>query len=239
MRNKGDLGFTLIEITIILLVLVILAAILLPMTERFIDLARLVRVREDIGAFAAVVEIFKVDTCDSFFRVDGDEPSNADFNRIDMLVGDGDTPATESFLSGAEDNWDEVLDAVGPSGDVLVDTIENHLALGGPFGPSGWGDPYRRPAEDDANPFRCGWRGAYIQTPISADPWGNRYMINVAFLGHAGGRPFGLNNDAEFHQQDVFVLSAGPDEIVATPWLVDGVVAQGDDQIAVISGSSL
>ena len=44
--RKGEKGFTLVEVTIILLVLVILGAILLPMAERFIDLARLARVRE-------------------------------------------------------------------------------------------------------------------------------------------------------------------------------------------------
>jgi hypothetical protein len=34
-------------------------------------------------------------------------------------------------------------------------------------------------------------------------------------------------------------LSAGPDEVVQTPWIVQGVTAQGDDQIAVISGTSM
>jgi len=66
-------------------------------------------------------------------------------------------------------------------------------------------------------------------------------MINVAFLGNCSegwGRCFGLS-EAAFQQQDVFVLSAGADEMVQTPWMIDGVMSQGDDQIALISGSSM
>src|SRR5688500_14858461 len=97
MRRKGAKGFTLVEITIILLVLFILSAILLPMAERFIDLARLVRVREDLVALVSIIELFKVDTCNSWFSVDGENPGSEDWKRVDMLVGDGDTPPTEGL----------------------------------------------------------------------------------------------------------------------------------------------
>jgi hypothetical protein len=46
-------------------------------------------------------------------------------------------------------------------------------------------------------------------------------------------------SEAAFQQQDVFVLSAGADEMVQTPWMIDGAMSQGDDQIALISGSSM
>jgi len=32
------------------------------------------------------------------------------------------------------------------------------------------------------------------------------------------------------------VLSAGPDKIVQTPFLVDGVIGLGDDMLALVSG---
>jgi type II secretory pathway pseudopilin PulG len=236
MSSKRNSGFTLIEVTIILLVLVILSGIMLPTIERFIDLARYIRAREDIGALASLVALFQVDTCSSYFRVVGNAPGGGDWNRVDMLVSDGDNPSTDG-LTGAQANWNTAFAYWNGAGSVSVDKIANQLALGDPFGTESWGDPYPRPA----GPIACGFRGAYIQAPVSADPWGNRYMINVAFLGQcfAGwGRCFGLS-ETTFKQQDVFVLSAGPDGIVQTPWLVDGVVAQGDDQIAIISGSSM
>jgi type II secretory pathway pseudopilin PulG len=237
MRRKGEKGFTLIEVTIILLVLVILGAILLPMAELFIDLAGLARVREDIGALAAVIELFKVDTCNTFFKVDGDGPNTA-ANRLDLMVGDGDTPPVNN-ASDFKNYWLEAVDSPTAAGQLFVDTIANHLALGDPYGGAA-GDPYPRPSASDPNPFRCGWRGAYIQTPIQADPWGNRYMINVAFLGPASPGP----NDSrtgigDFGYKDTFVLSAGPDEEVHTGFAVDGVVAAGDDQIAVVSGGRM
>jgi type II secretory pathway pseudopilin PulG len=236
MLRKGDKGFTLIEVTIILLVLVILGAILLPMAERFIDLARLARVREDIGALAAVIELFKVDTCDTFFKIDGTGPNTA-ANRLDLMVGDGDTPPVNN-ASDFKNFWLEAIDSPLPAPQVYVDTIANHLALGMPYGDPG--RAYPRPDPLDPNPFRCGWRGAYIQTPIQADPWGNRYMINVAFLGPAAPGPNdGRLGIGDFGYKDTFVLSAGPDELVSTGFAVDGVVAVGDDQIAVVSGGRM
>jgi len=95
------------------------------------------------------------------------------------------------------------------------------------------GNPYHRPSS--GNPANCGFRGAYISSPIGNDPWGTRYMANVAFLGPPGTRLLGAT-EATFRNMDVFVLSAGPDKTVSTPFTVDGVMAVGDDQIALISG---
>ena len=40
------------------------------------------------------------------------------------------------------------------------------------------------------------------------------------------------------HVEDVFVLSAGPDEEIDTAYAVDGVVPGDDDLIRVVSGNS-
>jgi len=66
------------------------------------------------------------------------------------------------------------------------------------------------------------WRGAYISAPIDSDPWGNRYAVNVLYLRTAPT------------SNDVFVLSAGPDEEIDTAFTVNGVVPGDDDIIAVI-----
>jgi hypothetical protein len=61
-------------------------------------------------------------------------------------------------------------------------------------------------------------------------------MANVGFLGPVGTRNLGALTPPGFNQYDVFVLSAGADGIINTKFLVDGVVAGGDDMIALVSG---
>jgi type II secretory pathway pseudopilin PulG len=239
MKRKKNSGFTLVEVTIILLVLVILGAILLPTVQRWIDLARLARVKEDVGAIASCISLFLYDTCTSWFHVDGDWDCYADTNRVDLLVGEGDIPLTVFAPTSIDDYWSKPYGLT-----FFVDRISNQLALGDPFFPDDNSiatAPY--PQNMTYNPFACGFRGAYIATPINPDPWGNRYMVNTAWLGPRGtSRVFGTGSQAEFGNYDVFVLSAGPDETVATefqpgtPPVPTGAVAGGDDVIALISG---
>jgi len=238
MRKKNS-GFTLVEVTIILLVLVILGAILLPTIQRWIDLARLVRVKEDVGAIASCISIFLYDNCTSWFHVDGDWDCYTDANRVDLLIGDGDIPQTIFGPASTDDYWSKPYGLAH-----FVDRISNHLALGDPFFPEDNSIATAPYAQNmTVNPFGCGFRGAYISTPISPDPWGNRYMVNTAWLGPRGtNRVFGTSSQAEFNNYDVFVLSAGPDETVSTEFQVGtppvptGLIAGGDDFVALISG---
>jgi type II secretory pathway pseudopilin PulG len=244
--RKGVKGFTLVEVTIILLVLVILSGILLPTIERFIDLARYVKAKEDIGMFAAIIELWKVDNCTNWFKWYGEGgghdcgtteslsgglcaqqlASPGSDNRLDLLVSDGDPRYIPSLDTGIH-YWNTAV--YGSRNTVTVDTMENQLVIGRPYG----GGFYPRP--DSSSPVSCGFRGAYISTPIGADPWGTRYMVNVAFLGFPGSRTLGATAST-FRNMDVFVLSAGPDRTVSTPFTVDGAVARGDDMIALVSG---
>jgi hypothetical protein len=68
-----------------------------------------------------------------------------------------------------------------------------------------------------------GWAGPYLETVPREDPWGCRYLVNVEFL-----RPNELSN-----KKSVFVLSAGPNKTIDTPYSVTtgfGLVEpQGDD----------
>ena len=222
--RKDSKGFTLVEVTIILLVLVILSGILLPTIERFIDLARYVKVKEDVGMIAAVIELWKVDNCTRIFKVNGASGSQSSDNRVDLLVsaispatGIPDTgmfaPVGVGSSATSDSNWLAVY--TGAAGAFNVDTMDNQLVTNTPMG----GGKYPSPG---VSPVSCGWRGAYISGPIGPDPWGTRYMANVMFLGSS--------------PNDVFVLSAGPDKIVQTPFQVDGASAKEDDLIALISG---
>jgi type II secretory pathway pseudopilin PulG len=234
--RKNNKGFTLVEVTIILLVLVILSGILLPTIERFIDLARYVKVKEDLGMIAAIIELWKVDNCSRFFKVCGSSSNQSADNRVDLLVsvvspGIG-NPDTGAFAPvGGDPNWLYPYTGVTGPATFNVDTMENQLVTNTPMGQAGWAYP-----SPGVSPASCGWRGAYISAPLGADPWGTRYMANVAFLGPPGGRTLGASNPPGFNQYDVFVLSAGPDKSVQTPFLVDGAIALGDDLMALVSG---
>ena len=76
-----------------------------------------------------------------------------------------------------------------------------------------------------ANAYNTGggnpWRGPYMNGPIDADPWGNRYAINAEW----GVSP--TNNDT-------VVYSAGPDEQVDSAYAADGLTAVDDDLVVLV-----
>jgi len=69
-----------------------------------------------------------------------------------------------------------------------------------------------------------GWKGPYLATEIGADPWGHRYLVNAWCLDPA-------SRDANGVACAVFVLSAGPDGVVSTPFnqSIAKAGVQGDD----------
>jgi prepilin-type N-terminal cleavage/methylation domain-containing protein len=55
------------------------------------------------------------------------------------------------------------------------------------------------------------WKGPYLATEILADPWGHRYVVNAWCLSPASRGANGVGCA-------VFVLSAGPDGVISTPF---------------------
>ena len=247
----GARGFTLVEVTIILMVVSVLSTILLPGIGGYLRDARLARARGDMEAIAESIGRFLADTAEGAFRCYGNgnrktasdgpsDPSSPDpWYVVGMLVSDGDIPD-----SGDGDElwkWRRAVDGHD------VDTLANHLVQNTP---GGRGDlRYRTPEDllvDTPNrqfafPSQRGfnakfsWRGPYLSAPVRSDPWGNRYAVNVKFLD-------AVSDSDHWHQtgwvEDVFVLSAGPDEELDTPYLMDGVVPGDDDLVRVIAGGS-
>jgi type II secretory pathway pseudopilin PulG len=107
--------------------------------------------------------------------------------------------------------WDDV---VNPAAGNEVDFLERHLVTNTPGGAGAY-------TTAGAGP----WRGTYINAPIDPDPWGNRYAVNVNYF-----RTTTTN--------DVFVLSAGPDEEINTAFTINGATPGGDDIIAVVRRDS-
>ncbi len=257
-------GWSLIELTIILIVLSILCAILMPVIDRYVRNAKIIRCREDVGALTCSIWMFIEDTGCEYFLKDGSPnenlgasrilgggsaPDQSDANRVNLLVGDGDVPEL-----GADGSPAWVL-KVNFSG---VDFMEYHLVTNNPGnspanryrtptdlgkGPTDFpGDPMF--ARDESGGFNSefAWRGPYITAPIDPDPWGNRYAANVKFLDPQADS---ININSEVgtdagngYANDVVVLSAGPDEEVDTQIAVDGITPGDDDIFVVVSANS-
>jgi len=262
MSKRG--GWSLIELTIILIVLSILCAILSPVIDRYVRNAKIVRAREDCGAIASCIWMYIEDTANSYFLKDGtpnpalgasrdlnggSAPDQSDANRVDLLVGDGDVPE------------------LGPNGDqswvrrvnfAEVDFLEYHLVTNRPGNAAG--NAYRTPtdlgkgavdfpsdpmfARDESGGFNSefAWRGPYITAPVDPDPWGNRYAVNVKYLdpqADSANSTSELGTDAgNGYEEDVVVLTAGPDEEVDTDFNVDGLTPGDDDLIITLSANS-
>jgi type II secretory pathway pseudopilin PulG len=101
---------------------------------------------------------------------------------------------------------------VVPAGDPGVGNLTDHLLRNGP----GY-------AAVGASPTpRLGWRGPYLDAAIGPDPWGHRYAVNVVMLAAHG-------------PLDTIVICAGPNGLIETAFDQDGLVAGGDDIVALVS----
>lgn len=213
-------GMTIIEITVILAILLILGGALAPVLSDSISTARVVRAKNDVMQIATGLVGFSRDVGSLL-------PA-----RERPLVQDADSPAAvvEVLATGGAMPLVGAADPVGPSllarspaialGETLMrdwidlpsESIDDHLrrnARGYPDGSDG---------------VHAGWNGPYLSRPIDSDPWGHAYLVNACRLkftpphGHVRNRA-------------VFVLSAGPDGIIQTPFdqPIENASVFGDD----------
>ena len=125
---------------------------------------------------------------------------------VEMLVSDGDIPRT---AIGGERIWDDPVNpAAAPPRWTFLERASRHEHA------------WRAPARTRYRRRRPGAAPTSAR-PIDPDPWGNRYAVNVLHL-----RTTTTN--------DVFVLSAGPDEEINTAFTVNGATPGDDDIIAVV-----
>ena len=191
--------------TIILSVIAILTAVLVPTVMSHITQARILRARQDVRTIADAVTRLYLDmgivpkTRDS---IGGGTGSDA----FRVLVSGGNGPVASASSHGTTD-W-ETTD---------IDFLGNHLMNNVPG--------YRLKGADSG----LGWNGPYLAASPEADPWGNRYMINIEYLDTTTGA---LDADGAI-KLAVFVISAGQDGVVDTAYgqpLTD--VSIGGDDIA-------
>jgi prepilin-type N-terminal cleavage/methylation domain-containing protein len=203
--GHSERGVTLIEATIVLAVVAILAAAAAPTTARALDRARLARAFSDEESIKTAITNFISDLDGAGF--DGFTVNGVSNGTVvEMLVSDGDIPRETSATGGA--GWAAPVD--NTTG--LVDFLARHLITNTPRGSS---------ANDYPITGTHIWRGAYLNGPIGPDPWGNRYAVDTERL---------ITTPRDI---DVIVMSSGPDEEIDTPYEINGI-EPGDDDIIII-----
>ena len=194
-------GFTLIELTVVLAVIVTLALILTPSITNFINDSRTARTRSDVQTIASAVTQFYKDT--GFFpqwtTASAGGPGTA-ANKVDLLVSPGNVPMVASA-----NTW-----TTG-----TTDTIANQLISNTPA----------YTMKTSTSTF--GWNGPYLSSMIGADAWNNRYAVNVGLIDTTQG----TQTAAGAIKSAVWVISAGPNGQIETAYTqaITTATASGDD----------
>ena len=236
---RGQRGITIIETTVMLSVLFILAGAMAPIVSESVTTARAVKAKNDASMIAMGIINLQKDlggdalsfgslaastvraslalpdamaTSGSEPEVDaGDEPTAADEAALPLFVSPGQnvTPATRKAVRALLRAQRRKWREVG------TESIDDHLRT------NRRGYRYRQPGEYG------GWNGPYVSAEITGDPWGKQYLVNSRFLdgsstaADANGTP----------RKAVFVISSGADGVIDTPFEQPMVDARsyGDD----------
>ena len=199
--GTGHHGFTLIELTVVLAVIVTLALIMTPSITNFISDARVARSRTDTQTIAAALLQFYKDT--GFFpqwtAAASGGPGLAG-DRVDLLVSSGNVPAAAAatpWTTGTTDLLTDQLLSNAPGYTLRTATAPS------------------------------GWNGPYLSTGMGADAWNNRYAVNVGLVDTTQG----TQTSAGITKSAVWVISPGPNGQLETPYAqpITTAAAAGDD----------
>ncbi|MDO8835328.1 MAG: type II secretion system protein GspG [Vicinamibacterales bacterium] len=210
----SERGLSLVEVTIMLVILLILAGTLVPVMSDSVNSARLVRARNDLSQLAVALVNFQRDIGPLVFEGRGLRQVQTTFSAastlrpVALLVSDGVRPelADRVPVESAPHllvTPGQRLDAstlVPWSATAATDVLDYHLRMNG-----------RGYADGDGGPG-SGWNGPYLTKDVPGDPWGRAYLVNTAYLR---GLPPSLQRCARCA---VFVLSAGPNGLIETPF---------------------
>jgi prepilin-type N-terminal cleavage/methylation domain-containing protein len=196
------MGFTLIELTVVLAVIVTLALVLTPSIANSINEARVARARNDCQTIASGIYQFYRDT--GFFptwRLAQNGGAGTAANRLQVLVSQGNVPVED-----VASLW--TTGVAGSLADQLVTNAPGYAL---------------RTATS-----QFGWNGPYFSSQLMADPWGNRYAVNAALVDLSPGAATASGQA----KMAVWVLSSGPNGIVETPFaqsILTALRPGGDD----------
>jgi hypothetical protein len=207
LRVRSAEGVTLIEIAVVLIATAALIGALAPSVAATVRHAEIAAATTTMTAIKDAI-IGPNQALDNMnftrFTINGLSGGT----QVRRLVSDGDVPRDRAVTGNL--NWQAVVDnATG-----LTDFLERHLITNQPRGNPA--NAYST-TEIVADTY---WQGAYLTAPIDSDPWGNRYVVNVEFLGAS--------------TNDVVVYSSGPDEQIDSAYQANPLAATDDDLIVLV-----
>jgi type II secretory pathway pseudopilin PulG len=233
---KSEHGMSLVEATIILMVLAILTSVLAPSIGDYVNDARQVKAKEDLEALGLSVARLVRDTGLPFpVRTAGVAPAKDSANRVDLLVSEGQLPTVTAgtgvaasaagYLIQNAVEWNDPIGAeVELATEHLITNVNGYTVVTFPA-PAG-------PVPG------LGWRGGYLSNLSGPDPWGVRYACATVWMNPGSDVTLPANKGTN---NDTFCLSAGQDGNVDTDIessVNGGVVVGGDDAIYVIQGAT-
>ena len=243
-RLNGQRGMSLVEATIILMVLSVLTAVLAPSIGDYVEEAKNTKAKEDVEAIGTAIVRLTRDTGKPCLALTSGTAACTLANRADLLISTGNDPAIDTstattysftvnnFGSAVARNWKGTGGTAPPNQSFLDDQfVSNNLAT-----------PYSGPnfTLGGGPKAGLGWRGSYLSGPVGQDPWGFRYEASTVFLTVASNAT-GTTGEGEINagwSSDVFVISAGSNGTLQTPFGTLGSAAVGDDVTYVVQGAT-
>jgi type II secretory pathway pseudopilin PulG len=246
----AEQGLSLVEATIILMVLATLTAVVAPAAGPYIENARNTKAKEDVEVIGSAIDQLLRDTasaCVSASPAASMSPAStapcAIANRVELLVSGAalntDEPevatsaygASTSIASANSLNWAGGSGEVGDANKKLMDAhlVTNTAGYTAAVFTGGGGPR-----------TGIGWRGAYLNGPMDVDPWGHVYQANTIFLAvaHNATNSTGTGELRGGWVSDVMVISAGSNGVVQTAFGATGATAVGDDVVYVLQGGT-
>lgn len=194
MEKRGQRGFTLMELVVVIGVLSTLAALMVPMAVSYIANARIQRAKADMKAIETAIVEFNNDMREWPIWASGSamKPGDPVYKVLCSEKGDNIASGTDYGTLTDSDSLDDQLITNDP---------------GYPTSPTG----VRK------------WQGPYLEA-IPEDPWGNKYYVVVKFLwpAYRAGQEkaafvisAGPNEAIETaFEQNIQAFSTGGDDIV-------------------------
>ncbi len=243
---------SLVEATIILMVLAILTAVIAPSAGDYVNDARSTKAKEDIEAIGMAIIRTTRDTGIPCLSLDPSPVSTActgaGGNLVDLITSSttvgGNEPAVTASLfdppdgatsSNAQLNWGG---GTGEVDNAYRDLMDNQFVTNTPN--SLLANAYSGADFTAGGGPRAGlgWRGAYISGPVGLDPWGFAYQASVVFLTTASNSTTVSGEGKTGWSSDVIVVSAGQNGSIATPFGGLATTATGDDVVYVVKGAT-
>jgi Tfp pilus assembly protein PilE len=239
----NERGLSLVEVTIILMVMAVLTAVVAPAAGSYIEGARHVKAKVDIEAIGGAIEQVLHSTGLPCLSLNGTSCANAVTGQVELLVSGSavgsnePTVSTAAFTAPASAASSTSLNWAGGASEVADarrDVMDDQFVTNAPAYPSvsftAAGGP--RPG--------VGWRGPYLSGPLDVDPWGYAYQASTLFLSVASNAADGTGAGQlrGGWTSNVVVISGGSNGVIQTAFGSGTTTAVGDDVVYVVQGAT-